>query len=440
MVINRTTNAKLKYPDGAVLITRLKDTSDNHKNSVSFSELLDAAELTEALLTTFTIEMDWLLSHFQPDTKLTLIADQRQLSKKMEDNKQQQLLKQYAVRMVTPEFIIPEVQIMHTKLMLLFYPRNLRLVVSSANLVEDEWTILQNSVFVQDFPLDIHQTFVANKFSKDLAYSLHDLSVPFAIIARLNNVNFAKAKVSIVSSVPTGNKTLRQHMNMDSYGMLRLAKIIDNPKKIDDNNLEFEPCVRLYCVGSSLGNMDIDWLRDFYLCAHGVDPEPFSLDKRREMVSDDLIDIGVGFHTKDQVGQCRYDADRCGQYIFARKDVYEAKNFVHSTLLHIKPQIENTLVHSKAIVARIGTLQKSGWIYIGSHNFTPAAWGKLYRGGKPYFNNYEFGVVLNNVVYQGGPISTPSQAIWNQTPVPLPFELVWIPYARNDIPYINETL
>ncbi|KAJ2809539.1 hypothetical protein H4R20_000041 [Coemansia guatemalensis] len=440
MVINRATDSHLQYPDGAVRITQLKDVPDNSEDTVNLAELLDATELTEALLTTYALDMDWLLAHFRPDTQLTLIADQQQLSRKMENTpEQKQLRKEQGIRMITPEFIIPEVQIMHTKLMLLFYPEHMRLLVSSANLVEDEWSIVQNSVFVQDFPLDNRQIFAANEFSKDLAYSLHDLSAPFAIIARFNNVDFSRAKVSIVSSVPTGSKIQRHHMNMDSYGMLRLAKVLDIPEP-NNGSLEFEPCTRLYCVGSSLGKIDIGWLRDFYICAHGLNPEPISLEERREMVSDDLIDIGVAFHTQGQIDRCKYGAERCSQYIFARRDVYEDKNFVRSMLLRVKPRIENTLVHSKAIVARSGVSQKSGWIYIGSHNFTPAAWGRLYRGGKPYFNNYEFGVILKDVSYEGGTISTPSRVVWNQKPVPLPFELVWQPYSRDDTPFINELL
>ncbi|KAJ2862578.1 hypothetical protein GGH94_004198, partial [Coemansia aciculifera] len=79
---------------------------------------------------------------------------------------------------VQPEFPKPHVQIVHSRLLLLFYTHSMRFVVCTGNLVEGDWTIMHNCVYVWDFPMDNTQVFPANEFSLALAYSFLDLSIP----------------------------------------------------------------------------------------------------------------------------------------------------------------------------------------------------------------------------------------------------------------------
>ncbi|KAJ1718902.1 hypothetical protein LPJ61_006433, partial [Coemansia biformis] len=377
----------LEYPRGAVRLTSLRDVQCSAGEYVSLAEILDAGHITEALLTTFQLDGDWLLSHFPPTTPLTLVAN--------DASSLDTAPTRARITIVQPEMVVPRVQIVHSKIMILFYAARMRLVVATANLVEDEWSVMHNAVFLQDFPLDPSIVFAANEFSTSLAYSLHDLSIPYGIIARLNNVDFSAATARIVTTVPTGEP--RRHMNMTSYGMLRLAHVVrESQKNANSQAKAFEPDARLFCASSSLGKLDIPWLRDLYLCAHGLDPQPLSLGTRQQMVPSALVDIALGFHTHSQVTACRF-GPQCGRYIMARRDTYDAATFPKDMLFHLEPRVSGALVHAKAIVARTGVEQKTGWVYIGSHNCTPAAWGRLFYNGVPYFNNYEFGVVLPNV-------------------------------------------
>ncbi|KAJ2705688.1 hypothetical protein H4R19_005092, partial [Coemansia spiralis] len=382
--------------------------------SLSLAEILDAERLGTALLTTFRVDGDWLLSHIPRTTALTVIADRhKSLDAAAASGR---------LALIRPEMAVPGVQIMHTKLMVLFYAAHMRLVVTTANLLEDEWTMVQNMLFVQDFTLDPSTVFAANEFSHSLAFALHDLSVPHDIVGRLNNVDFSAAAARIVTTVPTGGPGAQR--NMDSYGMLRLADVLrDSQRGCCADSSAFEPDARLLCAGSSLGKLDAMWLRDLYLCAHGVDPQPLPLWQRQKMAPDDLVDVAVGFHTQAQADGCRF-GPACGRHIMARREVYEAPAFPRGSLFRIEPRVCGALVHAKAIVARTGAAQRTGWLYIGSHNCTPAAWGRLCYEGEPYFNNYELGVVLPNVEYSG-PLPAASHPRWNGDAVPLPFTLNW---------------
>ncbi|KAI9499940.1 hypothetical protein GGI25_003270 [Coemansia spiralis] len=419
---------QLRFSEGTVRITELRDFESNRAESISFAELLDSDNITQALVSAFLVDEDWLVGHFLPDTHITLVTGNSRLEKSTSSKSESRLPATKAVSgrltRVFPELPKPSYQIMHTKIMLLFYPNHMRFVVSTANLIPDDWTIMQNAVFVQDFPMD-NKVFPANEFSMSLAYALHDLSVPYGIIALLNNVDFAKAYVRLVTSVPTGG--YRQNVNMDLYGMERLAQVVR------DTMGEQELPARLYCVGSSLGRIDTGWLRDFYLCAHGIDTKQIPLGERQQRAPDDIIDIGIGFHTNKEVSSCRYSG--CEHYIMCNRQVYESKAFPQ-LLCRVVPRIENTLVHAKFVVTRFGVDQKTGWVYVGSHNFTPAAWGRLSIKGTTYLNNYELGVVLPSTTF-ARVATEESQVSWNRHLVPLPFKLLWQPYSRNDVPYFS---
>ncbi|KAJ2448558.1 hypothetical protein EV183_005377 [Coemansia sp. RSA 2336] len=414
----------LKFPNGAVRVTPLLHAKV--PDALSFAEILDPTNLQAALLTSFTLDINWLEQHqINPDASLTLISQHIRYNDSAD-------LARYTI--VRPEFPSPHVQIMHSKLMLLFFPRFMRFVVSTANLVEDEWSIVHNCLFIQDFPLDRQHVFEANSFSMDLAHSLHDLSVPFSLIAGLNHVDFGRARVRIVCSVPSGNS--RRNLNMRHYGMLRLASVLQ-ANQLHGQHTKFAPNVRLYCTSSSLGKIDAGWLRDIYICSHGVDPQTVALSEREQMVPTDLIDVAMGFHTREDARANLY-GPQASQYIMAKRSVYDEPWFAKAWLFKVFPQVENTLVHAKAIVARVGEEQNKGWMFIGSHNFTPAAWGRLNVQKPPYYNNYEFGVVLTDVEYTFHSMEHVTNITWSSQNISLPFKSIWQPYGRNDIPYFND--
>ncbi|KAJ1664589.1 hypothetical protein IW140_005023 [Coemansia sp. RSA 1813] len=440
----------MRFPEGVVRATKMQGVNNSPKETVTLVDILEAASLDQALLSSFLLDEEWLLGHFGHNTPITLVTNPRNNSDSANnaDAKHAAPVQSKSGRLtwVHPELPKPVYQIMHSKIMVLFYRHYMRFVVSTANLIPDDWSVMQNAVFLQDFPMDRATVFPANGFSLSLAYALHDLSVPFDIVALLNNVDFSAARVRIVTTVPTGG--MRQNMNMSSYGMERLSSIVaetfgkdkDKDKAAASNQPDpsnFQPNARLFCVGSSLGRMDTKWLRDFYLCAHGLDLEKLSLSFREQLAPDDTIDIGVGFHTHEDMEKCRY-GEKCKAYIMLNSDVYEnEKEFPRSSLCRVVPRVSDSLVHAKLVVARFGVEQRKGWVYVGSHNFTPAAWGRLRIGHVTYFNNYEFGVVLPDTQYTR---ITPEEITvsWDSRNIPLPFKLIWQPYARDDVPFFSK--
>ncbi|KAJ1813508.1 hypothetical protein LPJ75_003158 [Coemansia sp. RSA 2598] len=412
----------------------------------SGSETLDISGILEdspsdpierALFTSYYVDEEWLLSYINPLAELAIIA-QHTVNAVSGDNSR--------ITRCFPEMPKADVQIMHTKIMLVYYRHRLRFVVLTGNLVKEDWSVMQNAVFVQDFWRNRAAVFRANEFSRSLAYALHDLGVPRDFVAMMNGVDFSLASARIVTSVPTGG--VREQRNMDEYGVERLATVV-RELGVDEENVgvsaqnidEFTPNARLYCVGSSVGPMDNKWLCDMYLGAHGINHSQCKRPISPEVLPWDLVDIGVAFPTQKQADRCRY-GEVGRQHVYMKRGCYFNKEFPRSSLVYLVPRVARTLVHAKVVLARFGVRQRRGWMYLGSHNFTPAAWGRLCVGGESrrdaYFNNYEFGVVLDNVEFMDVGENTESDVLWRGEKIALPFRYIWEPYKQDEMPFFSE--
>ncbi|KAJ1946947.1 hypothetical protein GGF37_000806 [Kickxella alabastrina] len=376
----------LQYPTGVVRLTRYQDQPIT-STTVSLSDLIQP-NLQKAILSTFVLDLDWLLPHFADTTKLLIV---KHYDPRID---RRGIYQAGRLTIVHPEFADQRFPIMHSKIMLMFYPRHIRLVISSANLLSIDWTALGNIVFIQDLPL-LDEPRELYGFGLTLAQALRDLSVPEQAVGQLDMVDFSKVKAQLVTSVPS--MAGRSKFHADAYGLARLAQVtIGIRKSLSPEQQRDWLTTHHCCYGSSMGKLTPEYLSDFYLSALGLD----SAQEFRHLLSPATSTgslsqrVHVGFHTQTQ---------------------------------------------GKIILARFGEMGRNGWIYLGSHNFTPGAWGHL-RGGsratrKVYVNNYELGVVLPGVTFER--IFGRDSVLWNGLAVPLPFKMDWEPYGRDELPLIS---
>lgn len=430
---------QLDYPKGTLKVSRVTGLNDKDVlESISLDRILDAYNnLEHALLATYRLDEKWLLNQFQPTTPLTLVSNETYERKTRRGEN---------VNWVTPILFNPERQLIHSKFMLLFYRTHMRFVVSTGDLTEDSWKYMPNSVFIQDFPLDSSREFRANQFSMSLAYSLHDLNISLNVVERLNHVDFRLACAHIVTTIPNqlkDNKSKKPRLvknnmegNMKEYGMLRLAKVIAD--LYGDPSMDeavFDPNTQLLCATASLGYLNDRWLEEIYLCANGAKPQWAGGSKYLNDFDKDLVDISVAFPTQQQFEDCK-NQDQCQKLIMAGRKLYEGHYFVQNALVKCMPRYKDTLVDTKMIVARVGEDRDKGWLYMGSHNFTSAAWGKPQRDRSSlYYNNYEFGIIIPKMEFTKEP--TGDQMWWRYRKVSLPFKLDFRPYGEYEEPYFS---
>jgi hypothetical protein len=143
----------LAYPSGAIMKTWAFQY--DRSQDVKIEEVLQKSDLELAVLSSFQWDMDWLFTKFSiAKTKFILVMEAKDeamvggfifleyLRPKLISEQRSQLLEEAAslrnVRLCFPP-MEGQVNCMHSKLMLLFHPSYLRIVVPSANLVPYDW-------------------------------------------------------------------------------------------------------------------------------------------------------------------------------------------------------------------------------------------------------------------------------------------------------------
>jgi tyrosyl-DNA phosphodiesterase-1 len=117
---------------------------------------------------------------------------------------------------------------------------------------------------------------------------------------------------------------------------------------------------------------------------------------------------------------------------FLQADFMDGFRFEESILTHYQPKdpkVAKHLYHVKMFVTTFDSkITDDSTIYIGSHNFTKQAWGKiLERTGRFQVNNTELGVLM-------GPMKN-SQEQKSLIVQSLNFKIPARKYTQNDLPY-----
>ncbi|KAJ1752382.1 hypothetical protein LPJ79_001242 [Coemansia sp. RSA 1821] len=427
-----TAETSLPFPDGAVKLTHMQGETPT-EDCMTLEDILQPHKLRKALLSTFILEMDWLEPKFAKSTKLVIVKsynpDEEPSGVLQTENGR--------ITLINPLFGKQKYPIMHSKLMLLFYDNYVRFVASSANLIQIDWTVLQNIVYIQDMKLDTMQTFTPTEFSIELQKALRDLNVPEQVVDQINHIDTSNVGVHIVTSVPSRRGwQVRDHA--DAYGMAKLAKIAQKlyPQPSVPGNLDIMS-TNVYCYGSSMGRPTNAFLRNFFCYSLGMTWDEIKRQTDSQLTEHEAFRrVKVGFHTNDQGNSNKFGLIS-RMSIKCQQDSYFDKSFPVDALYKIEPAVPHTLVHAKVVLMRMGPGEHHGWMYLGSHNFTAGAWGNVSTTQLKltYVNNYEFGVVLPEVRFDT--VFGRDHVVWRGSKVPMPVKLSWSPYSRDDFPCFN---
>lgn len=253
----------LRYPDGVVKQTWAFGYPRTPKD-IKIEEVLERSSLEAAVLSSFQWDFDWLFPKL--DTKRTPLILVMQA--KYESQKQQcrsDFNGIPSVRLCFPP-MDGQVNCMHSKLMLLFYEKSMRIVVPTANLVPYDWGesggIMENTVFVIDLPRSGTAIGERPDFAKDLNYFLKAKGLPNDVIRRVDEHDFAKTRnlgfVHGIGGVHTGDSWKRTGLCGLARSLQCLGLISKDPIKVD-------------FVTSSVGSLNEEFLRSIYLAAQGDD-------------------------------------------------------------------------------------------------------------------------------------------------------------------------
>ncbi|GAA5826158.1 hypothetical protein JCM11251_007186 [Rhodosporidiobolus azoricus] len=427
-------------------------------DSWSFDDLIgDKSTLDAAVVSAYCLEPEWVVSHFPDETPLLLVMQGPDNGRgelglcKLKPNSYIQLVadkKPFAYR-----------GCMHTKLNIYYHATFVRIIIPTANAMSYDYETMDNAVFVQDFP--VRQPLPANfvedddsgpftnpthtDYSKRFFQVCYLLGVPkkFVKISQLYDYS-ASADVRLVQSMQ-GKFSLNEPAEANKGGGLcALAKAVASHQFAPGGRWEIE------VTGSSLGQLSPSWLAQFYAACQGVSPLSYFPGRNGRKGStnppEDVVSAGslkhpvrlpikLMFATEKEILGSWQGAEHGGT-TFCRPTQWNGKSYPRHLFHRQESKRDRVPAHTKIILAlkkykdpTAQTAVHEGWMYLGSHNFTPSAWGALQNGvGGPQIanNNYELGVVI--------PIRANSaEELEKKASEMVTYKRPLVPYSRDDV-------
>ncbi|CCO34571.1 tyrosyl-DNA phosphodiesterase 1 [Rhizoctonia solani AG-1 IB] len=417
-------------------------TSSDSRNALSF-----------VIVSSYALELPWLYQLFPPEVPVIVVAQPGQ------DGRAE-------VHHALPGWVRASPKLeggrgcMHVKLLMLFYKNGrLRVVIPTANFIPHDWRDIENSVWLQDIPLrsgpeppsttrakDRPQ---AEGFSERLERVLKALNVGPALEAHLldqqasgdvrlplrtidelhSRWDWSRVTAHLVPSIAG------KHAGWPSVlkvGHVALMKAVRDMGAAGNN-------VSIECQGSSIGSYSASWTNEFMSSAKGISPDTYlDTTKARRSKAPHPHGLKIIFPSLRTVDESILGRPGGGT-MFCQRKQWDVATFPKKHFYDSNSKRGKILMHSKMILGIPGEHEDEpdkpkAWLYVGSHNFTPSAWGTLSGSGfnpSIYIINYELGVVL--------PLESISQgdklACWQRPPRQY-VEGVDVPWMQNEHMYV----
>lgn len=293
-----STDTTLQYPMGT--IKRTFATKYPRTDDTTIDEVLEADTVRTAVISSFMWDSEWLFKKLDPvKTKQLWI-----MNAKGKDIQQRWQKEMEAMGVPNLKIHFPPmdgmIQSMHSKLMLLFGPKKLRIVIPTANMIQTDWGevandwqpgVMENSIFLIDLPRRGNETTSTKenmtRFGQELMYFLEMQKVPEMVLQGILNFDFSQTShLAFVHSIGGSHKTESEHPT----GLLGLTRAIQ------DLHLDNVEQMELDYAASSLGAINDSFLSRLYLAACG---RCFAADTA--MVPDVRNHIRIYFPTNETV-------------------------------------------------------------------------------------------------------------------------------------------
>ncbi|XP_057962468.1 tyrosyl-DNA phosphodiesterase 1 isoform X2 [Malania oleifera] len=286
----------------------------------------------------------------------------------------------------------------HSKAMLLVYPRGVRVIIHTANLIYVDWNNKSQGLWMQDFPWkDQGDMSKGCGFENDLIDYLSALKWPEfpANLPSLGNFNinpsffkkfdYGSSAVRLIASVP-GYHT---GPNLKKWGHMKLRTVLQ--ECIFDKEFHRAPLVYQF---SSLGSLDEKWMAELaFSMSAGI-----SEDKKPLGLGDPLII----WPTLEDV-RCSLEGYAAGNAIPSPMKNVE-KEFLKKYWAKWKAGHSGrgcAMPHIKTYTRYNG--QELAWLLLTSANLSKAAWGALQKNNSQLMiRSYELGVLFLPFVKQCG--------------------------------------
>ncbi|KAK0448032.1 tyrosyl-DNA phosphodiesterase-domain-containing protein [Armillaria borealis] len=416
--------------------TRLAEPRQDRKTTFRLTEILGPkSDISFAILSTYAHDIPWIYQFFEREVPVIFVAHGES----------------EGMRNILPNWIktVPKLNgpygCMHMKFMIIFYKTGrLRVAISTANLVPFDYRDIENVIWLQDIPprgTPIANGPKADDFPATMQRVLHGVNVRRALelmvqehpnlpLRKIEDLrsrwDFGKVKVHLVPSLAGKHDgwpevTLTGHTRL-MMAIRNLGLRTKKGKAARKLEVEYQ--------GSSIGTYTTQWVNEFFYSARGESPQDYLDDSKAKRAKLPYPPLKIIFPSKKTVQNSALGVQGGGT-MFCRKAQWSGRNFPRDKFYDSKSRAGKVLMHTKVmryLFTRLDLITSSqmiigllsdkpvdvddsdtedsdievvdapiGWGYLGSHNFTPSAWGTLSGSAfRPVLNikNYEIGIVF----------------------------------------------
>ncbi|KAK6004900.1 hypothetical protein QM012_007679 [Aureobasidium pullulans] len=401
----------LQYPHGIVKKTWAFGHARGN-NDIKIEEVLEKSTLRTALLSAFQWETNWIMAKLNLQQTKVIMVMQADNDAVKQQYRQETAYLGKILRLVFPS-MEGNINCMHSKLMLLFHPHKLRVVVPSANLTSYDWGeqgIMENSVFLIDLPRlqDTPNNDASSlpQFGRELLFFLKKKGCEDDIMKGVLSFDFGNTKhLAFVHSVGG----FHYGEDMERTGYVGLSTAIRGLHSSSQFSICSRSNLQIDYAASSIGALNDDFLTIMHNAARGEDatatptsisrtaPKPFQSATPTTSIRDNFR---IYFPTHSTVATSTGGVPSGGT-ICLRSEWWDRLSFPRECFRDYHSKRSGVLSHNKILYAR--GINENGeqvaWKYSGSANLSEAAWGKLSwdRKSKEWkigCRNWECGVIL----------------------------------------------
>lgn len=399
-----------QYPRGTIKKTWAFGHPRN-ANDIKIEEVLEKSTLRTALLSAFQWDTDWIMAKLNlQQTKVIMVVQADNDAVKQQYRQETEYLGKI-LRLVFPS-MEGNVNCMHSKLMLLFHPHKLRVVIPTANMTDYDWGeqgTMENSVFLIDLPR-LEQTTADDadslpQFGRELQFFLRKMGCEDDILKGVLNFDFSNTKhIAFVHSV---GASAHYGEDMERTGYVGLSKAIRELNSSSGDYLSSTSDLRIDYVASSIGSLNDAFLTIIHNAARGeaATATPKSLsgpalkpfqDTSSNAHIRDLFLIYYPLHSTVTSSKAGSAGTIC-----LKSDWWRGAPFPRECFRDYRSKRSGVLSHNKILYARgiNDKGQQVAWQYVGSANLSESAWGKLSwdkkrKEWKLGCRNWECGVII----------------------------------------------
>lgn len=217
---------KQRFWKGAVKLTFNARAKHDPSLYLSINNIIENGA-SFGIFTTYCFDIDWFLPLVKNINQVKLIAHH---DREHVNEKSYMLGKN--IELIYPKFpSFPNWGIMHAKLFLLQYEDCLRIVISTANLMDFDYELVQNAIFIQDIPKSERDQ-SENIFFKDLCFFLKSISGErMQIPSHWHYYCWENVLAKLVYSIPGYNNKSGMRMLQQKSREI-ISTMMDNRKEI----------------------------------------------------------------------------------------------------------------------------------------------------------------------------------------------------------------